>query len=80
MAWVRCGPNVRIVAAISPELSAAPTVAYRDHVLSAADGRDAVAVTNRALPLVRDWIATEEAEGYSLSSDWDGRWRARGHS
>jgi transketolase len=74
----RRGLNVKIVAAISPELFAAQTVEYRAGVLSEVDRWDAMAVTNRAVRLIRDWIATEVAEGYSLSSDWDHRWRTGG--
>ncbi len=74
----RRGLNVKIVAAISPELFAAQPVEYRDAVLSEADRWDAMAVTNRALRLMRDWIATDLAEGYSLASDWDHRWRTGG--
>jgi len=74
----RRGLNVKIVAAISPELFAAQPVEYRDGVLSEADRWDAMAVTNRALRLIRDWIATDLAQGYSLASDWDDRWRTGG--
>jgi transketolase len=74
----RRGLNVKVVAAISPELFAAQPPEVRDRVLTEADRWDAMAVTNRALELMGDWIATDPAAEYSLSSDWDHRWRTGG--
>ena len=37
-----------------------------------------MAVTNRAFKLMRDWVNGPIAQEYSLSSDWDNRWRTGG--
>jgi transketolase len=69
---------VRIVAAISPQLFRMQDAAYRDQICSPADRWDGMAVTNRAFKLMRDWVDGPIAEEYSLSSDWDNRWRTGG--
>ncbi|HET8587194.1 MAG TPA: transketolase, partial [Candidatus Limnocylindria bacterium] len=70
--------NVRIVAAISPQLFARQSAEYRDSICSPADRWDSMAITNGALKLMRDWVDGPIAEEYSLSSDWDDRWRTGG--
>jgi transketolase len=72
------GLNVRVVAAISPQLFRMQDAAYRDELCSAADRFDGMAITNRAFKLMRDWVDGPIAEEYSLSSDWDNRWRTGG--
>ena len=74
----RRGLNVRIVAAISPQLFRMQDAAYRDQLCSPADRWDGMAITNRAYKLMRDWVDGPIAEEYSLSSDWDDRWRTGG--
>jgi transketolase len=74
----RRGLNVRIVAAISPQLFRMQDAAYRDEICSPADRWDGMAITNRAYKLMRDWVDGPIAEEYSLSSDWDNRWRTGG--
>jgi transketolase len=70
--------NVKIVAAISPQLFALQNQAYHDSVYSADDRLDAMAVTNRSRRLMSDWIDSGTASDYTLSSDWDNRWRTGG--
>ncbi len=74
----RRGLNVRIVAALSPQLFAQQDAAYRDEIRSEADRWDGMAITNRAFKLMRDWVDGPLAADYSLSSDWDDRWRTGG--
>jgi len=74
----RRGLNVRIVAAISPQLFRRQESDYRERICSAADRWDGMAITNRALKLMRDWVDGPVAEEFSLSSDWDDRWRTGG--
>ncbi|MEO7332782.1 MAG: transketolase, partial [Gemmatimonadales bacterium] len=72
------GINVRIVAAISPQLFRRQEAAYRDGICSAADRWDGMAITNRAFKLMTDFVDGPIAKEYSLSSDWDDRWRTGG--
>ena len=70
--------NVKIVAAISPQLFALQDEFYREQTVSLADWHDAMTITNRALRTMRDWIKNDVVAGYSLTSDWDARWRTGG--
>ena len=72
------GLNVKIVACISPQLFAMQDKAYREATSSTADRWDGMAITNRAWMTMRHWIDGEIAHEYSLSSDWDNRWRTGG--
>ncbi len=72
------GLNVKIVAAISPQLFALQDQAYRDSVCSAAERYDAMVISNRALRVSRDWVDNPLVAEYSLTSDWDDRWRTGG--
>jgi transketolase len=74
----RRGLNVRIVAAVSPQLFNMQDPEYRDRIRSEADRWDGMAITNRAFKLMRDWVDGPLAEEYSLASDWDDRWRTGG--
>jgi transketolase len=74
----RAGWNVRIVAAISPQLFRRQDRAYRERICSAADRLSGMAITNRARRLMSDWVIGPVAEEYSLGSDADDRWRTGG--
>ena len=70
--------NLKIVACISPQLFRLQDEAYRDRICSEADRLDGMAVTNRAYKLMHDFVTGPIGETYSLSSDWDHRWRTGG--
>jgi transketolase len=72
------GINVKIVAAISPELFAMQSPDYQNQVLSPADQLDAMPVTTQARRLMGDWVFCKINEEYALSADWDNRWRTGG--
>ena len=72
------GLNVKVVACISPQLFARQDEAYRESVASLGDRWDGMAVTNRAWQTMRHWIGGPVARDYSLTSDWDDRWRTGG--
>jgi len=72
------GINVRIVAAISPQLFRRQDAAYREQICSPSDRWDGMAITNRAFKLMTDFVEGPIAKDYSLSSDWDDRWRTGG--
>jgi len=74
----RAGINVKIVAAISPQLFRMQDPEYRDRVVSPADRWDAMVITNRARRVTGDWIENSIVAEYSLTSDWDDRWRTGG--
>ncbi len=74
----KAGLNVKIIAAISPELFALQPQDYRDRILPESDWWDSMVVTTSALRLASDWIANRVSEEYSMSSDWDNKWRTGG--
>lgn len=74
----RRGPNVKIVAAISPQLFERQPEEYRRQVLPPADLLDSTFITTQARWLMHDWIFNPLAEEYALSADWDNRWRTGG--
>jgi transketolase len=72
------GINVKIVAALSPQLFARQPARYRDSVIGPAGRLDAMVITNGAFKLMTDWADDPAVREYSLSSDWDDRWRTGG--
>jgi transketolase len=72
------GINVKIVAAISPQLFARQSAEYRRAVAGPSGRLDAMVITNGAFKLMRDWADGPLVREYSLSSDWDDRWRTGG--
>ncbi len=72
------GLNVKVVAAISPQLFRLQPAAYRDSVIAPADRLDAMAITNRTVKLMRDWVDGPLGAEYSMGADWDNRWRTGG--
>jgi transketolase len=74
----RLGLNVKVVAAISPQLFRRQTPGYQREVIGPADRMDAMVITNGAFKLMQDWAAGPSVREYSLSGDWDNRWRTGG--
>jgi transketolase len=74
----RRGLNVKVVAAISPQLFALQDERYRAETIEPADRLDSMVITNGAYKLMRDWADDPIVREYSLSSDWDDRWRTGG--
>lgn len=72
------GPNVKVVAAISWELFQRQTDAYRQSIISDQEWMDAMVVTNGARRLMHKWVANRVVEEYSMSPDFDNRWRTGG--
>ena len=75
----RLGLNVKVVAAISPQLFRMQSREYRGQVVGPADRLDAMVITNGAFKLMADWAGAPVVRDYSLSGDWDDRWRSGGN-
>lgn len=75
---IKEGPNVKIVAAISWELFKAQNKEYRESVISENEWMDAMVITNGAIRLMHKWIANRIVEEYSMSPDFDNKWRTGG--
>ena len=72
------GLNVKLVAAVSPELFKLQPESYRTSIISPADQIDMTYITNGSRRLMRDWVDHRIADEYALSTDWDNRWRTGG--
>ena len=72
------GLNVKVVAALSPQLFKMQSRDYQDSVVGPADRVDAMIVTNGAFDLMHDWAEGPLVRDFSLSADWDDRWRTGG--
>ena len=72
------GLNVKVVAAISYELFMREPESYRNAVLPEEDWANSMCVTNMARRLMHEWLYNKKAEKYTLSADWDNRWRTGG--
>jgi transketolase len=75
----RLGLNVKLVAAVSPELFRLQPKSYRDSVVSEGEWLDSTCITNGARRLMHDWLNNKVAEEYTLSSDFDNHWRTGGN-
>ncbi len=74
----RSGLNVKVVAAISPQLFRSQDSLYRESVQSPADSVDSMVVTSGAFKLMHHWADGPITREYSLSADFDDRWRTGG--
>ncbi len=72
------GPNVKIVAAISYGLFQTQSEEYQKSVIDDKEWADAMIITNIAIDLMGNWIKHSVVKEYSLSADWDNRWRSGG--
>jgi len=72
------GLNVKIIAAPSYDLFMMQSEAYRAQILPFAEWMDSMTITNNARRLMSDWMCNKVCEEYSLSSDWDDKWRGGG--
>lgn len=70
--------NLKIVAIPSKELFDLQPSKYRKKVLPWEEWKESMVITNESLKAVEDWLATKRCALYSLSSDWDNRWRTGG--
>ncbi|HHY46392.1 MAG TPA: transketolase [Firmicutes bacterium] len=72
------GLNVKVIAAVSYDLFMREPEEYRNRVLPAEDWANSMCITNMARRLMHNWLYDKKAEEYTLSSDWDNRWRTGG--
>jgi transketolase len=70
--------NVKIVSAISWELYKNQTSEYREKIISSTEWADSMIITNSALKLMYNWTTNKVVESYSMSPDFDNKWRTGG--
>lgn len=74
----RRGLNVKVVAAVSPQLFARLPENEREAVLTAAELGDAMGITNRSRASIAPWLASAVGLEYTLSADRTARWLTGG--
>jgi transketolase len=72
------GWNVKLIAAVSPELFNLQPAEYRERVLPWNDFLDSTFITNQAKVGMQDWCSGPLSLEYAMSADWDDRWRTGG--
>ena len=72
------GPNIKIIAAISMELFKAQNQKYQESIISLKEWNDCMIITNTSLKGMGRWIKNRIVAKYSLSPDFDNRWRTGG--
>jgi transketolase len=72
------GLNVKIVAAVSPQLFRSESASYQESVIAPGEWFDSMVISNRGRRTMTDWVRNALALEYSLTPDWDDRWRTGG--
>ena len=72
------GPNIKIIAAVSMELFKAQNQEYQELIISQPEWNDCMIITNTSLKAMGNWIKNRLVAKYSLSPDFDNRWRTGG--
>ena len=72
------GPNVKIVAALSYGLFEMQTEKYQKSIISDREWLDAMIITNTSIANMSNWSKYPTVNEYSVSADWDNRWRSGG--
>ena len=70
--------NVKIVSAISWELFDMQDSNYKSSIIGDCEWADSMIITNTGLNVMKNWISNRVVSDYSLSPDWDNRWRTGG--
>jgi len=72
------GLNVKLVAAVSPQLFALQPEAYREELVSESDWLDSTFITNASAVGMQDWTGSRLSLEYAMTADWDDNWRSGG--
>jgi transketolase len=72
------GWNLRVVAAVSWELFQRQPASWREAFLPFDQWLDSMGITNGSRGGLADWLPSKVSEEYTLSADWDDRWRTGG--
>jgi transketolase len=72
------GLNVKLVAAVSPQLFARQSEAYQQDTVSDADWQNSTFITNASAVAMQDWTGNRLSIEYAMTTDWDNNWRSGG--
>lgn len=72
------GLNVKLVAAVSPQLFNLQPQSYRESIVSEAEWNNSTFITNSSAVAMQDWTANSISSEYAMTADWDDNWRSGG--
>ena len=72
------GLNIKIIAAISWELFNRQSKEYQNSIICDAEWNNSMIITNSSIKLMHNWIANNTVTKYSMSPDYDNKWRTGG--
>ncbi|MBC8214621.1 MAG: transketolase [Candidatus Marinimicrobia bacterium] len=72
------GPNVKIISASSYGLFKMQSEEYQNSIIAQDEWNDAMIITNSGINLMSNWIKNPIVKHYSVSADWDNKWRSGG--
>jgi transketolase len=72
------GLNVKLVAAVSPQLFELQLESYPQEIVSEADWLNSTFITNASAVAMQDWTGNRLSIEYSMTADWDNNWRSGG--
>ncbi|MEA3287846.1 MAG: transketolase [Candidatus Marinimicrobia bacterium] len=72
------GLNVKLVAAVSPQLFARQSEAYQQDTVSETDWLNSTFITNASAVAMQDWTGNRLSIEYAMTTDWDNNWRSGG--
>lgn len=70
--------NVKLVAAVSPQLFAMQSEAYQQSIVTEADWMNSTFITNASAVAMQDWTGSRLSVEYAMTADWDDNWRTGG--
>lgn len=70
--------NIKVVAAVSPELFRRQDRKWQDRVLSSEDWAVSTVVSNMSRRAMSDWLFSRKSAEYAMTPDFDDRWRTGG--
>ena len=70
--------NVKLVAAVSPQLFERQTEGYRLSIVNESDWMDSTFITNASAIAMQDWTGSRISLEYAMTADWDQNWRSGG--
>ena len=76
---IKNGPNIKIVAALSYALFSKQNNEYKLSIMKDEDWLNCMIITNTSLNNMSNWIKHDIVRKYSISPDWDNRWRCGGN-
>jgi len=73
------GPNVKIVAILSHELFKLQSSEYQKSIIADDEWFDSMIISSSAKRLMSEWVSNPTVLEYSLTPDFDNRWRTGGN-